>query len=393
MTIAKASKRDFPKRSCGSCRPLHKFSHQLAPLQTLAIRVRLVRWCLGSLPKRLQLHLKVFTVIIATWLIPAACGDAGESLSTATTAEVVPYKLTAIELQEVNAVEAKRVEAYRHLRVGLEQVPRQVSIDNTLGYLVSLTNTSTSAIDLQPCPGYLASFGESSIAISQTSFLNCDDAPRSIRPSESLRFEMQIPVRGNGIKVGFVGSLYWRLLSAPSEGSGRAASAAEITVTESGSATTKVNDASKPINWKRVFDTTGLLLGQGPIQWGSEPGRWGVFLEGSSQHPEVRHVVALESGRVVCNSAGSASMVESSPGPTVNTCREPPIAVTFGVVPGDVSGLDVTLVGAGGRRVVTDDLALSAADVRVRTYSVVYSTDEVFSSMSGQRVDGSVFNR
>lgn len=100
-------------------------------------------------------------------------------------------------------------EAQSSLVADLFDVPREVELGGTLRYGVSLENTGDSDVALEPCPAFYQAWGESGTAVSETSFLNCEEAPDAIAPGETARFEMELVL--DDVETDFKGSVVWYL--------------------------------------------------------------------------------------------------------------------------------------------------------------------------------------
>jgi hypothetical protein len=81
------------------------------------------------------------------------------------------------------------------LRLALE-VPDHATAGETLQYVAALTNPSSSAIALSPCPAYRETLAWSGESLVEEHLLNCDAVP-SIGPGQTVRFAMvlDIPAR------------------------------------------------------------------------------------------------------------------------------------------------------------------------------------------------------
>jgi len=157
-------------------------------------------------------------------------------------------------------------------------------------------------------------------------------------------------------------------------------------------ASSRQSNSQSPSKEARLFHTKGKLVGRGQFQLGVETGQWGVFLEGSTEHPEVRQLAVFDSGKVLCESSGSASSLSSSSGVAVHTCHGEPSALTFGAVPKDFLTFEITVVATTGRRrMINTELADPIADAPVVGFAVSHSSDEKVVSMTGRRTDGSSF--
>ena len=137
---------------------------------------------------------------------------------------VVPYEELALPEEEDGSVTPQQVK----LRPRLLEVPDHVEAGDTLRYVVELSNDSGAPVPLDPCPAYYQAWGESSVAIARTSYLNCDDALPEIAPGGALRFEMELPIRGRHVP-GVVGSIVWYLGTPDAEVRGEVYTSGEVT--------------------------------------------------------------------------------------------------------------------------------------------------------------------
>lgn len=299
--------------------------------------------------------------------------------------EVVPFKETQVDPSSV-----KTTDAFRHLKVRLEEVPAEVLLGSTARYVAMLTNTSSSAVPLQPCPAYVASFGEGSVATFQRSLLNCEAAPPTVEPGRSVQFEMKMTIEGEDIGPGFEGKFHWRLASAPSNVDAGASSGPIIVRGGATSETAQPRTlADRPARDPLVTD--GHILGLGRFIFESQGGRWGVFLEGPERATTFRHVAVLDSGDVVCSSAGSADglYLESI---RITTCVSGPFGLTLGHVPSDVTRVEVTLAEGSLSRAAEVQASAPADEPLVRAIALVHSSEERPVSIRGFRADGTVID-
>ncbi|MFP3899429.1 MAG: hypothetical protein ACLFXM_01155 [Acidimicrobiia bacterium] len=98
----------------------------------------------------------------------------------------------------------------RDLSVTVEDAPEVVVPGEPIEFVVAIRNPAARPVELDPCPAYLMSFGESSISIGPVvSLLNCDEAD-PIPAHGAERFEMRIGVPRE-FQLSGGGSIYWRL--------------------------------------------------------------------------------------------------------------------------------------------------------------------------------------
>ena len=93
-----------------------------------------------------------------------------------------------------------------------KNLPKNLTMGETLSYIVELHNPTKDAISLDPCPGYYQAWGESGTAVFAPGVLNCEDAPGEIGPGETVSFEMEIDIAESidGADC-FSGSVFWYL--------------------------------------------------------------------------------------------------------------------------------------------------------------------------------------
>jgi hypothetical protein len=78
------------------------------------------------------------------------------------------------------------------LRLALE-VPDHATAGETLRYLAALTNPTSGAIALAPCPAYRETLASSGAPLVEEHLLNCDAIP-SIGPGQTVRFAMVLDI-------------------------------------------------------------------------------------------------------------------------------------------------------------------------------------------------------
>jgi hypothetical protein len=278
----------------------------------------------------------------------------------------------------------------RSLAVSLEQVPKEMPLGGTIRYIVVLTNRSSSPVPLRPCPAYAASYGESATIIAQISYLNCGAAPSVVDPGASVPFEMKMRVEGRGISEGFSGTLTWGLLP---KNESQEDSTVTIPVRSGPSSTPTSRPAERP--FADSLSSKGKTLGQGVFTWGSQGGRWAVFLEGPPRLPTLRFAAVLESGDVVCHSAGSADGFDTGTiRASICLSRDRSYSLLLGLVPSDALHVEGTLGGSpAGRRTLSAVLSSPVEDSGVRPMALVYPGDESLVTLRAYRSNGSVLEQ
>lgn len=144
-----------------------------------------------------------FTVLC---MLVGCASDESDGDGAASGDALVPYR--SIPVGSPPPVPAQS--PLQELSATIEDAPENVVPGETIEFVVTIRNPTARAVELDPCPAYLRSFGESSISVGPVvSLLNCDEAD-PIPAHGAERFEMRIGVPKE-FQLSGGGSIYWRL--------------------------------------------------------------------------------------------------------------------------------------------------------------------------------------
>lgn len=151
-------------------------------------------------------RVRAISILVAVLLLPG-CPSEKSSESPGPPSAAVPFRKESVSAPVVISPDSP----LRSLTARIVDYPPSVRAGQTMEFAVELRNPTSMLIELQPCPSYAMSFGESSEA---TRFLmlrlNCADV-RAIAAGKSVRFAMEIDLPLT-FELGS-GSIYWRLES------------------------------------------------------------------------------------------------------------------------------------------------------------------------------------
>jgi hypothetical protein len=95
--------------------------------------------------------------------------------------------------------------------------PAAIVIGSVLRYSVTLTNPTTTAVPLSPCPDFMQSLdvipSKHATTVGFRGTLNCGQAPNTISPGESVTLDYELDTTG---QIPGPGRLAWNLLDGPS---------------------------------------------------------------------------------------------------------------------------------------------------------------------------------
>ena len=106
------------------------------------------------------------------------------------------------------------------LELSGRNIPKKVRGD-AIEFEIVLSNPTDEDVPLDPCPMFMAGWGESGLATHSYSYLNCDEAPEEIRAGGSVPFAIEIPIADDLIEGeggSYTGSIVFSLYD--EEGSG-----------------------------------------------------------------------------------------------------------------------------------------------------------------------------